>query len=1011
VDKPVPKTTSKFDAEYRKLNREQREAVDAIEGPVMVVAGPGTGKTHVLTMRIANIRRLTDTPPEAILALTFTEAAVAEMRKRLGDLMQSSSDAYHVTLNTFHGFANDIIRAYPESFPELAGGKNITEWEEVKIIERLVDTLDLEALRPRGHRFLYVKHALGALTKLKQEGVSPRSFEQLLAEEGQAFKNIPDLVNEKGKYAGRMKTKYQGLHDQIVRNKELVKLYRAYEEELIRTRTYDYADMILKVKSALETNEDLLRTLQEEYLYVLVDEHQDTNKGQNRVIELIASAWDEPNLFVVGDEEQAIYRFQGASLENFLYFQKRFKNVRGIQLSANYRSPQAVLDAAHHLTNPERPKKRLASTPSRDGKPITVFEFQHAEAEAYFITTHIAERIAKGAQPEDIAVLYRNNRDALPISRMLERLGIPYAVESGHDILNDEDMKKLVLILKAVQRYGAPEDLAPLLYVDFLGIPPLDAWKITSLAHREKPKLNLYDVIRQEDLLQKAGAQTPQAILELSRHLSLWKISAKNNGIIEAFADIVRESGFLKHMMNRPDGYEKLSKLHGLYEILKNLLETNRNYTLEDFFEYLALAEKYGLRLEGPAAHAPAGRIRLMTAHKSKGREFEYVYIANAEDKRWGHRPERSPLKLPRRVFALLEQASATLAESSEEDERHLFYVALTRAKREAVISYALRGVDGRGLEPSRFIELIQPEFKISGDAAPYEKEYDAKRTDLTFAALPPSAPNLKDKRFLNQLFREQGLSATALNNYLMCPWRYFFRSLVRVPEPPDVSLSYGSAVHAALEQYFDARRSTGKDPGEDYLLRRFEGSLRREPLRDTEHADAVKRGQKALSGYWKKYHSTWNTNVLTEERLSAQCTPDILINGKIDKIERIGPGKAVNVVDYKTGKIKTRGMIEGDPEDESEDAGGYKRQLVFYKLLLDRDGRFAMRSGEIDFVEPDRHGEYRKEAFTVTDEEVAHLEATIARVGQEILALAFWDRGACDDPRCPGCPLREMMA
>ena len=266
--------------------------------------------------------------------------------------------------------------------------------------------------------------------------------------------------------------------------------------------------------------------------------------------------------------------------------------MRKIELTQNYRSPQSVLDASHHLTSPDRPKERLSASPARPGKPIACFEFPDAETETYFIAAHIANRIATGANPEDIAVLYRNNRDAAPIARALERLSIPFAVESGHDILKDEDMKKLVLILRAVERYGAAEYLAPLFYIDFLHIPPLDAWKLTSFAatlRRSQPaargsRTGLYDVIRSPQLLEQAGIEAPDAILSLARYLMLWKISAKNNGVIDAFADIVRESGLLAHIMNRPDGYEKIAKLHGLYEILKNLLEANRGSTLEDFF-------------------------------------------------------------------------------------------------------------------------------------------------------------------------------------------------------------------------------------------------------------------------------------------------------------------------------------------------------------------------------------------------------------------------------------------
>ena len=310
-------------------------------------------------------------------------------------------------------------------------------------------------------------------------------------------------------------------------------------------------------------------------------------------------------------------------------------------------------------------------------------------------------------------------------------------------------------------------------------------------------------------------------------------------------------------------------------------------------------------------------------------------------------------------------------------------------------------------MNASRFIGLIRPELIARGDAEPYIKEFAAKRTALAFAPAPTRAPDLADKEFLNRLFREQGLSPTALNNYLSCPWRYFFQNLVRIPGPPNASLSYGNAVHKALEQYFNRWKTSGEKPDSAYLIARFEDAMRREPLTDSEYGDALRRGREALAGYWKQYHASWNANVLTEERFTAELAPDIVINGKIDKIEKLDGGNAVTVVDYKTGKIRSRGAMEGDSEDES--TGMYKRQLVFYKLLLDRDERFVMRSSEIDFVEPDRHGKFKKEPFIITDTEVAELETTITRVAREILDLVFWDTGACGDPRCTGCALRSL--
>ena len=312
-----------FEEAYARLNDEQRLAVDTIHGPVMVIAGPGTGKTEVLTVRIANILRKTKTPPEKILALTFTESGVAAMRRRLAELVQG--DAYRVTISTFHGFANGVIRDYPDHFSHIIGSTNITEIDQVQIMEQLLDNLKLDLLRPFGDRYYYLRNILAAVNELKRQGVSPGDFTKIAADEKKSFYANPDLMNQSGKYEGKMKTKYASAARHVEKNIELAVVYAAYQVALRKAQQYDYSDMIMEVMVALERDSDLLRVLQDAYDYFLVDEHQDTNDAQNRIMELIAGGREEPNLFVVGDEKQAIFRFQGASLENFHYFKDRYK--------------------------------------------------------------------------------------------------------------------------------------------------------------------------------------------------------------------------------------------------------------------------------------------------------------------------------------------------------------------------------------------------------------------------------------------------------------------------------------------------------------------------------------------------------------------------------------------------------------------------------------------------------------------------------------------------------------
>jgi DNA helicase-2/ATP-dependent DNA helicase PcrA len=836
---------SAFETRYAALNPEQREAVDALDGPVMVIAGPGTGKTTVLTLRIANICRggvgvgddvdgkHAKTAPERILALTFTESGAVEMRRKLAELI--GQEAYRVEISTFHGFANRIIRDYPDHFPDIVGAASITEIDQVASLRRIIDTPSnaLAKLRPFGDTYYYLKDILRALGELKQQGVSPEVFAAIAAQEKEEFYANPDLYNTSGKYEGKMKGKYDAGAKRVEKNLELVRVYEAYQAALRKAKQYDYSDMIMYVALALEKNEDLRRVLQGAYDYFLVDEHQDTNDAQNKIIELLADASEEPNLFVVGDEKQAIFRFQGASLENFHYFKNRYKNVKLISLRANYRSTQAILNAAQGVSPREI---ELVAKAGHVEHAANLVQLAAPDIEYYFIAQKIKELLRDGASktsPEEIAVLYRDNRDAAPLARMLERLSVSYNIESDQDVLGDLEIKKLVRVLRAVQHFGSDVWLAEALHVDFLGIPPIDAYKMMSFAGKQRGRLKIYDILGSEALQAEAGiesAETKGAATELYKNLSRWKRAMENEGAVEAFEAIVRDSGFLAAVLRHPAGAEKLAKLHVLFDLLKSFVERKKNYSLKDFFNYLDLMEEHGLTLKSKDTVRLPGRVRLMTAHRSKGMEFDYVFIMNAVDRKWGSRFHRESLTLPKKIYrvAAAKDAArgATAAEDDNADERNVFYVALTRARKEVFITLAKNDRDGREQLPTQFISELKPEILAPYDVVPYEAEFAKNRDEIEFGATSGGGddaatraaaekPELADKTFLNALFEAQGISVTALNNYLECPWAYFYRNLVRIPEAPNKHLSFGNAVHDALKNYFDAF-DAGEDQGKN---------------------------------------------------------------------------------------------------------------------------------------------------------------------------------------------------
>ena len=988
----------KFSAAYKRLNTEQKKAVDTIEGLVMVIAGPGTGKTEVLTMRIANIIDKTDTPPEAILALTFTESGVTSMRRRLADLI--GTPAYQVTISTFHGFANSVIKNHPDRFPEIIGSSSITDIDQVRILKDIFENEPIEdTLRPFGDKYYYLKPVLSSINELKRQGVSPSEFEKIIAEERRGVDAIDDLYYESGAHKGKMKGKYKDEIKHIERNEEFVTIYKKYEAKLRAEKSYDYSDMIMYVMLALEKDEDLRLILQESYLYFLVDEHQDTNDAQNKIVELLASFHKSPNLFVVGDEKQAIFRFQGASIANFFHFKNIYKDVTLIPLQSNYRSTQTILDAAQVVSPRET---TLIAKAGHTETPISLAEFSSPEVEYYFLAKKIKGLIETGVQPEEVVVLYRENKDAAPLAHMLEKQGVPFNIESDQDVLGDEGIKKLLRILTTIQRYGSAPELFDLLHIDFLEIPPLDIYKLASYCAVNK-RLNPYNVIKSESLLEEAGVETKDKLVELSLGISDWKRKSENLGTVEAFESIVRESGFLVAILNRPASIEKIAKLHSLFEHLRSLIENKKDYTLKDFFEYLDLIREQGVSIKSSDTVRLPGRIRLMTAHKSKGQEFEYVFIINTLDGKWGSNTRRQHIRLPDAIYRTLKEVENKL--DQDDDERNLFYVAITRAKKEVYITYSKTRRDGKEQLPTKFVQEIKENLLSPCDVSGYEQEFAAHR-EIEFAPRLNQTPEIKDKEFLNSLFETQGLSATALGNYLSCPWKYFYVNLIRIPEAFNKHLMYGNAMHETLRNYFD-QINKGEDKGKDYLVARFEQELNRQPIQKNDYEEALAKGKKALQSYYDNYYKSWIKRTLNEQKVAGiELAGGVLINGKLDKIEFLGEGNEVNVVDYKTGKPRSRNIIEGNTKSSD---GNYKRQLVFYNLLLDKANKFKMISGEIDFVESDEKGKFHKEKFLIDPIEVLELEKEIIHVAEEIKNLAFWDM-YCDDADCRYCELRKEL-
>ncbi len=969
-----------FNEAYEMLNDEQREAVDTIEGPVCVVAGPGTGKTQILTLRIANILKTQGGSfAENILALTFTNAGVYAMRQRLAEFVGIET-AYKVGIFTFHSFAEEMIKTNPEIFSRFTFSRPITDIEKIKIIENILNKTKWKYLQTFASDFHYTKKIISAIDDLKSDAISPSDLEasiltlekRILEQEGEnAFYKRKCAGGEKGDIKKDILNKIQKQKD---KQKELVKIYQAYQDELRKQKLYDFSDMILSVVQEAEDNKEFRAILQEKFLYLLVDEHQDTNDAQGRMIEAIAESKvneGRPNLFTVGDEKQAIYRFQGASLENFQKFRNKYKDVKVINLKNNYRSIQSILDPAHSLITGE--VELQAFKKSENKKAVKVSEFQDYKEELIFIAEDIQGKIKNGKDPNEIAIFYKENASLGEIKSILEKSKIPYKVKSKENILDSKDIQKLIFLLKAVENPLNDENLAKVLFIDFLDFGTHDVLKILEkLANRKgkEPKhKSILKLISSEEILKSIDILDPQKFVDFSEFLKDQKKLSFEKDFLEFFESFINGSGFLKYILQKSNNTSALKRLEKIFDEAKKQFFTKKDYSLTDFLDYINILKQYNISIDLGENDLIDG-VNLMTAHGSKGLEFEDVYITNFIDSKWGGTRKRG------QDFVL--DTSKTAGDI--DDERRLFYVALTRGKENVQITFSKFDLEGREKIPSRFLEEIGEDFLI------FEKPESlgvAKKIEKYFGKKEEKVLSIFDKEYIKKLFLQNTLSVSALNNYKQSPIKYFFRNLIRIPSAQTKPLIFGNIIHDTFDVFF-------KEKGKRDILEIFDESVQKFTIPEKYFDDIVAHGKELLENYVKEYKDSFEFNVQTEKRMSAglelQNEETLRLYGIVDKMEMLDGGK-IRVVDYKTGKSYSQ-----KTKDQKADL---ERQLIFYKLLIDKfydDNR--VEEGLLDFVEINKKTEkYERQKRVITAKEVAELEQEIQDFAEDILSGAFLDR------------------
>lgn len=1042
----IPTSREQYQANFTKvlagLNPAQLEAVQQIEGPVLALAGPGTGKTHILSARIGQILLTTDTQAFNVLCLTFTDAAVHAMRQRL--LSFIGPEAHRVHIYTFHSFCNKVIQENLETFGrhEL---EPLSDLERIGIIRTILASLDVEhPLKiDKINAFYYEKHLTNLFRNMKAERWSVDFLKEKIALFLEELPHREELKYKRksgeNKKGDIKQAAYQKKVEQMTKLLAAVDLFPLYEAALVEHQRYDYEDMILWVVNAFEEDELLLRNYQEQYLYFLVDEFQDTNGSQNKILSQLVSYWgDNPNLFVVGDDDQSIYEFQGARVKNMTDFYDFYKQeLLLVLLAQNYRSTPAILAAAqqsiehneirilNQIEGLNIDKVLVSSNPavSESTTPVRVVGYPNKLQEEIALLQRIELLHSQGVAYSKIAVIYAKHKQANNIIRLFDKRKIPYQTKRRVNILElplVSNLRKLLqyLVLERQRPFSGEDLFYEFLYYDFVGLSPNDATKLSTWfakrttqalqqqQYSELPTWN--ETIKNEELIHSLGLENPARLIAFGKFINQAIYAQKNSSILKLFELIINRSGLIAYVQQHAQKVWLTQVLGTLFDFVRQERSKKENLSLEELLVLLQQLEENNIPL-GLFQVDPAEKgIHLVTAHSSKGLEFEYVFLINGMKEYWEPKNNSTyQLTLP-----------DTLTFSNESDgweaARRLFYVAITRAKKELQISYFEQNQDGKAMPTSSFVDelILVPNTAIQLERTQADNATEWQLLLLTEQEEKPVLP-LLPKIILDELLSNFKLSVSALNNYLFCPIGFYYEYVLRVPSFSSKEAAYGTAIHNALKRLFDAAMNKHENvlPPSSRLVELFEYELKKQSifLSPTVYQDRLLLGRRQLPKYYAQRVSTWNIQlqeevIMTEKAFKNTALETIPITGTVDKmaVKESPTGKYIHLVDYKTGKLKKERLNR--PTTANPHGGVYWRQLVFYKLLVESSKQFVqpIRTAAIDYLTPDAQGQFPTKTLTFVPQDTIQLQALIKETYQKIRQHEF--EVGCNKPTCKWC-------
>jgi len=1131
-----------FQTRYAKLNTNQRQAVDYIHGSLLVIAGPGTGKTELLSMRTAQILRQTDTLPDSILCLTFTESGAANMRQRLRQII--GEDAYKIAIHTFHSFGTEIINQHREYFFHGADSQPADELTQHQIVTEILGGLDWRnplSIKNNGE-FVYASELIRVISEFKQSGLTPAELRLVMVDNQRVIADItPDIqqvfaakISKKtielfAPLAEKIAERVGGVgitepsentassapdntattaqipanlpssitpYAQVLalsiahaaqeaidanstkpltawKNKwceknaagefilkdfaaseklsAAIDVYEAYGDVLAERSLFDYDDMILSVIQACEAHPELRANLQEQFQFIMVDEFQDTNLAQLRLLFDLTGDEDDPNIMAVGDDDQAIFSFQGADVGNIQRFRQHYHDPKIIVLTDNYRSASDILTAARGVITQGTDRlentidglsKQLTAHVSGSGARVEIQEFASVSEERAGVARQIAELIKRGENPAHITVIARHHKELIELLPYLYRQSLTVNYERHDDILEQDIIQaldKLARVVVAIHQNNL--DAANSLLPEFIahpafGFSALDIWRLSLHAYKNRqlwlesmlasstfrpfgewllerakdvPNLPLEEQldrllgleagtvpINSVQRLQPERPQTPGAKRGVDRDSSGTHSSKEflqSAGEEPSLNSLAAHYFSPDNLAQNPDAY--LTTLESLRTLRQKLRDraTDATPTLADFLEFIDLHRSTKTRLTHirPQASALGGAINLMTAHKSKGLEFPHVFVIGAIDSAWGEKV-RSRSRLIRYPANLQLQPAGT----SYDERLRLFFVAMTRAKTTLTMTYFQTNDAGSDTMIASFLTDHTPTIIPAADTP--AAQITVAQTDWSTRLSAPITAELKD--VLAPTLETYKLSITHLNNFLDVsrggPQNFLLNNLLRFPSAKSPAASYGTAIHASLQQLHNLLGADHRLPPTERILHYFRTSLEAQHLPPDNFKLYLDKGTAALTAFLDAKSSDFHDTELAELDFAHQgvVVGSARLTGKLDVADIDKHNKTIFVTDYKTGKPSH--SWRGTSDYEKIKLHKYRQQLMFYQLLVEssRDySNFTFTGARLQFVEPDmKTGDILSLEDTFSREELAEFARLIGVVWRKITTMELPD-------------------